>query len=240
MQNRYAGDSGDFSKLGLLRVLHDAGLTVGLNWYLRPDESHNDDGCHTDYVNQDRFAGCDDDLRRRLKALVEAGERSVKALTDEGILQAVHYTDMLDFSGKTKEERRIMRTLWHQKALEQLSETDIVCTDPDNGLIVPSACGTPRENKYILPEEIRDYYLRGKSVIYYQHKARKPDEYYTEQHRKILEDSVYREASGFLLKFRTTSQRCYCFIVQPEHRARIESAVQRMLETAWNRHFIRM
>ncbi|MBR3160173.1 MAG: hypothetical protein IKF14_13900 [Atopobiaceae bacterium] len=47
MQNRYTGDIGDFSKLGLLQVLHAAGLSIGLNWYLTPDETHNNDGCHT-------------------------------------------------------------------------------------------------------------------------------------------------------------------------------------------------
>ena len=41
MQNRYAGDIGDYSKLGLLRALHLAGFSIGLNWYLTPDETHN-------------------------------------------------------------------------------------------------------------------------------------------------------------------------------------------------------
>ena len=34
MQNRYTGDIGDFGKLGLLRVLQESGLTIGVNWYL--------------------------------------------------------------------------------------------------------------------------------------------------------------------------------------------------------------
>jgi hypothetical protein len=46
MQDRYAGDIGDFVKLGLIRHLADPvsnggmGSTVGLNWYLAPDEAH--------------------------------------------------------------------------------------------------------------------------------------------------------------------------------------------------------
>ena len=43
MQNRYTGDIGDFGKLGLLRVLQESGLTIGVNWYLVPDENHNSD-----------------------------------------------------------------------------------------------------------------------------------------------------------------------------------------------------
>ena len=40
MQNQYTGDIGDFGKLGLLRVLQESGLTIGVNWYLVPDENH--------------------------------------------------------------------------------------------------------------------------------------------------------------------------------------------------------
>ena len=38
MQNRYTGDIGDFGKLGLLRQLRQTGLSIGVNWYLTPDE----------------------------------------------------------------------------------------------------------------------------------------------------------------------------------------------------------
>jgi hypothetical protein len=44
MQNRYAGDISDFGKLGLLRQLSKTGLSVGVNWYLTPDGTHNGDG----------------------------------------------------------------------------------------------------------------------------------------------------------------------------------------------------
>lgn len=53
MQDRYTGDIGDFSKLGILRALEKAGMSVGLNWYLTPDENHNSDGRHVQYLNQE-------------------------------------------------------------------------------------------------------------------------------------------------------------------------------------------
>lgn len=62
MQDRYTGDIGDFSKLGILRALEKAGMSVGLNWYLTPDENHNSDGRHVQYLNQDRFKACDEAL----------------------------------------------------------------------------------------------------------------------------------------------------------------------------------
>ena len=33
MQDRYAGDIGDFGKIGLLKALQTQGLSVGVNWY---------------------------------------------------------------------------------------------------------------------------------------------------------------------------------------------------------------
>jgi hypothetical protein len=42
MQDRYAGDIGDFGKFALLRALEGAGLSVGVNWYktdTAPDEN---------------------------------------------------------------------------------------------------------------------------------------------------------------------------------------------------------
>ena len=52
MQNRYTGDIGDFGTLGLLRQLSRAGLSIGVNWYLVPDEAHNGDGRHIGYLKK--------------------------------------------------------------------------------------------------------------------------------------------------------------------------------------------
>ena len=54
MQDRYAGDVGDFGKFGLLRTLCELNapqLKLGIVWYLVPEESHNEDGKHTKYLN---------------------------------------------------------------------------------------------------------------------------------------------------------------------------------------------
>ena len=44
MQDRYVGDVGDFGKYGLLRALCGGDLTLGVVWYLYPDEEANNDG----------------------------------------------------------------------------------------------------------------------------------------------------------------------------------------------------
>lgn len=112
--------------------------------------------------------------------------------------------------------------------------------DPDNGLIVPSAVGKPKENKYVLYGELADYYKQQSSVIYYQHKARKPDEFYLCQHKELIHSQSFPDAKGLALKFSTTSQRYYFFIIQPEHQAIIEKAIKDMLSTAWNKHLTRV
>ncbi len=238
MQDRYTGDLGDFGKLGLLRVLQAAGITIGVNWYLTPNESHNDDGRHVKYLNQEEYKACDEELWLELKNLVESNHRKACCLENENILQARFYSERLNFTGKMKAERESIRKAWHNNALSALAGNNIVCVDPDNGLVVPSAIGKPKENKYVLHEELADYYAQHSSVIYYQHKARKSDEFYIRQHEKLIYSKVFPDAKGLAMKFKTTSQRYYFFIMQPQHKAIITSAVKHMLSTAWNRHFM--
>lgn len=237
MQDRYTGDIGDFGKLGLLRVLGAAGLSVGVNWYLTPDESHNTDGCHTSYLYDEACCACDGSLRDRLRQIVERNQRRVDALQSKDILPAEFFSMPLDFRGLAKQDRREHRTGWHGDALSCLDGCDIVFADPDNGLVVPSAAGRPKENKYVLPEELADYYAAGSSVIYYQHKARRQDVFYAAQHEQLLRCGLFEGAEGAGLKFRTTSQRYYFFIIQPRHRGIITGQLNQMLGTPWNRHF---
>ena len=114
MQNRYTGDIGDFSKLGLLRTMRSAGLTIGLNWYLTPDETHNSDGRHVAYLGQEKFLACDESLWLGLRAIVEADQREVRFMENDGILQATFFTECLDFSGMKKHERAACRAAWFE------------------------------------------------------------------------------------------------------------------------------
>ena len=49
MQDRSAGDVGDFAKFGLLRALSTK-RRIGIAWYLHPDSGPAGDGRHTDYL----------------------------------------------------------------------------------------------------------------------------------------------------------------------------------------------
>lgn len=78
MQNRYAGDIGDFGKLGLLRTLYAAGFSVGVNWYLNPNltskELNNKDGKFVDYS---QYKNCDEQLYSELKRIISCGQRKM-------------------------------------------------------------------------------------------------------------------------------------------------------------------
>ena len=237
MQDRYTGDIGDFSKLGVLRALRAAGLSIGLNWYLTPDETHNNDGLHVKYLEQDEYRECDEELWLELKATVEAGKRKVRFMESDTVLRASFFSECLDFKGKTKPERLAYRSEWFSRSLAAMMGKDVVCVDPDNGLVVPSAVGRPKENKYVLPGELADYYARDSSVIYYQHKARRKDDFYIRQHNDLVHSQSFPNAKGLALKFEKTSQRYYLFIIHPQHEARVEKAIGKMLENEWGKYF---
>jgi hypothetical protein len=141
---------------------------------------------------------------------------------------------------KRKQDRIARRAAWFDRSLAVMAGRDIVCVDPDNGLVVPSAKGRPKENKYVLPEELAGYYAQGSTVIYYQHKARRKDPFYTRQLDGLLQREDLPGASGLALKFERVSQRYYMLIVQPRHREGVEKAVGDLLSTAWGEHFRRL
>lgn len=237
MQNRYTGDIGDFSKLSILRVLQAAGMSIGLNWYLVPDEHHNGDGRHIQYLQKDIYRTLDEELCLELKGIIESGQRVVSSLEKEQILKATYFSEVLDIAGKPKSERTVIRDAWHRKAVKALSGCDLICVDPDNGIIVPSANGTARESKFVTPEELRDYYSQGSSIMYYQHKARRPDSFYLNQHHHVADTISNGRASELGLKFNRTSLRYYFFVIQPRHQELITRAIQRMMASGWNNCF---
>lgn len=238
MQNRYAGDIGDYGKIGLLRMFADLGFKIGINWYLTPDESHNEDGRITYYLEQERFRKCDPALWDALRQIVHSGNRSVAALQSAQLLQAKYYDKPLDFSSTTgKGERRALRSDWHKNALDMLHDCDLVFCDPDNGLIVPSAKDTKKSNKFVLLEELVDFYQSGSSVIYYQHQARRPDEFYFQQHQQLTKTLGFEDAAAWGLKFFTASCRYYFFLVHPEHTPLICHALSGFVESNWSHHF---
>ena len=236
MQDRYTGDIGDYGKLGMLRHLAAAGLRVGVNWYRTPNEDHNEDGKFTQYVQasgQTSYRPYDPLLWDSLAQIVNSGQRRVESLETPDILDAVFYNEPLDFRKVSFRERAGIRADWHRRALAALDGCETVFVDPDNGLMVPSARRSKKANKYVLPEELFDYYQQGASVIYYQHKARRRDGFYIDQHNKLLRNERVQGAEGLGLKFTRTSLRYYWFLLRPEHAETVRQSVASLLASPW-------
>lgn len=136
MQNRYAGDVGDYVKLSLLRAL-TRGRKLGIAWYLYPDEDHNSDGRHTSYLRQPEKWRClDPELFDALSALV-LSERSIAAL--EPCLHGGRFASAQLPTAVMPAERCVARSNWFKAVSDELADCDIVFADPDNGLVDDAA-----------------------------------------------------------------------------------------------------
>ena len=178
MQDRYAGDIGDFGKFGLLKALLSEGFSLGVNWYKAdPPESERDrdtgtflheDGKHK--INPKYFV-CDEPLAGALREISESDVRSIARLEQAALLnpgKTVYYHEVISVAGRYQ---------WHNNALETLAPCEIVFLDPDNGLSVKSVGkGSAKSVKYVWDEELSDYLKRGQSVVLYNHRPRKKPE----------------------------------------------------------------
>jgi hypothetical protein len=191
VQDRYAGDLGDYLKFGLLRWLVPldslASLRLGVVWYRTLDEAHNADGKHIAYLqpghrSADRLRPLDPDLYQRLAGVVASGRRSTAALADAGILglRTCFFGDPLDFtslppgpSGRAARQDR--RRNWLQRALAATTGCELIFADPDNG-IRPVAHREPAHRtkavKHAYLDELAAFAQRGQSVIVYHHADR--------------------------------------------------------------------
>lgn len=77
---------GDFGKYGLLRCISKTNLTLGVNWYLAPDESHNADGKHITYLNNNNDRYFDKELFDILKDIIDKIQVAIRFLYAECII----------------------------------------------------------------------------------------------------------------------------------------------------------
>lgn len=244
MQNRYVSDVGDFGKYGLLRTLVKTGLVLGVNWYLVPNESHNSDGKHTSYLNDSAYNDCDEELRSILKEILSMNNRNVESIKKSEIFPSntVYFENILYFPPSADWLERIeMRKYWHNAAMERMNNCDLIFLDPDNGLQVKSiSIASKKGNKYLALNELQDYYSLGKSIVFYNHRERKPEEQYLNKFRKLKEYEVFKGASILGLKFRRGTIRDYIFVLQPEHTQLIKKNCEILLSSKWNEHFSKL
>ena len=234
MQDRYAGDIGDYGKRALLKALQAQGMSVGVNWYKVEalDIEKKSDGSFKQedgkYSIPGELCQCDRELACKLLEISESDDRSVEALEKAGILSgAIYYSEPVSVSDRTE---------WHKRALKKLKHTNIVFVDPDNGMLVKSVGKkSVRSVKYTFYEEVRDYIEQKQSVLIYNHRCRKPENVYFHDICERLEKSTgVTEEKILKITFPKCSVRDYLAIPASEdHAKKIRDAFVSMEQGIW-------
>jgi hypothetical protein len=251
VQDRYVGDVGDFGKYGLLRALCADDLSLGVVWYLVPDEEGTADGGQVGWANQDtstmrRYMPCDPELYHALLRILRDGDRSVRAVRERGVLPegTVFYEEVLSFAGTpsvgraAKERRLEHRKAWAWDALAATRGCDVVFADPDNGL-EPRA-GVPRHRltgpKYAYFDELAPYLDRGQSLVVYHHLHRSLA--HEGQVRDRLSQVEERLGESFALRYRPGTGRAFFVVPAEAHREVLSRRTSRLVRNrCWSRHF---
>lgn len=220
MQNRYAGDIGDFGKFHLLRFLFSQNsYNLKQIWYMYPDESHNNDGMYINYF--EKVENTDLYLEESFKKLIKNG-RSVKALEDLNLLKNCEYfSKMINENSK---DRLDFRKEWFEEAKDFSLNCDFIFVDPDNGIATKvnkkekninildftHFSKKTKAGKYIFLDEIDELYILGRCLVVYHHLNRSMT--HDEQILKIKSDLDDRFFKVIAIKHKPYSPRVYFFI----------------------------
>jgi hypothetical protein len=168
MQDRYAGDIGDFGKFALLRALA-FDLKVGIIWYLTCDAVRkSNDGKHLAYLEKrERFRNLDCELFDQLKSFRSEFQRDVSLRSVRRLEQCALLWNATYFSDRVPMDRE-SRIKWFDGLKgSKLTSSDIFFLDPDNGLQ-----GQNLTHKHVSREEISVLRRCGKPLIIYHHQTR--------------------------------------------------------------------
>jgi hypothetical protein len=247
MQDRYFGDIGDFAKYGLLRAVTTGlpPLSLAVLWYLVPDESHNEDGRHVDYLeptaaNRARFRACDPELYDRLGDLVRAGRRSVSVVPEHHLLPAgtAYHAAPLDFSTAPRAARAALRDQWLTAAIDAAAGADVVFLDPDNGLEVGCSPCADKGPKYAFYDDLSGI-SPAQTLVVYQHAIRTGT--FEEQLEARMDELArcrhLRRENLLAMRWRRVSPRAFIFALAEPHRGEILDRLQMMLAGPWGGNF---
>ena len=210
MKNQYVGDIGDYGKYAILREFANAGVKVGINWYLTENDGSND-GKFTKYLENDSMRRYCPEVFDALRSIAKNDKKTVADIMDSGIIpNAVFYGNLLKPVGKPQ-ERKAFRDKWFEESIGILTDADLIFMDPDNGLLESGDGSKLGSEKDILPEEVERYYNEGHNVVYYCHKGRRSyaawDDYIS-----LMFDRI-PDAKPAVLTYHKGSQRSYVFLI---------------------------
>ena len=224
-------------------------LTVGIVWYLVPDETHNSDGKHIHYLdpsayNQERYRDCDPTLYDTLGEIVRSNRRNVSSVRDYQILPlgTRFYEAVLTFDRPgdqnplSREHRVARRKAWLHGALKLTAGCDIVFLDPDNGFEVKVGPSQRRGPKYVFFDELLPYLERDQSLVIYHHLGRQGSAWDQIRERSAqIKRNLGREA--FALLYHRGSARVFFVVPAPRHRRNLVSKAEMLMQSSWSRHF---
>lgn len=255
MQDRYIGDLGDFGKYGLLRALcpsanavAGADLSLGMVWYLFPDEGNNNDGRYVQYLdptasNEEQFRSCDPTVYDALAEIVGSGRRKVSSIRESGILPigTLYYEARLTFDELPSLDRggqRLrteFRTSWLKGAFESTAPCDLVFMDPDNGFEVNVAPHHKRGPKYTFFNELLPFSKRKQSLVVYHHISRRGTSFAQIQ-KRLAQIEAKLGHESFALLYHRGSARAFFVIPADRHKELLRARANRFLEGRWARH----
>lgn len=225
MKNQYVGDIGDYGKYSLLRAFINSGVKIGINWYLTENDDSND-GKFTDYLKKkDEYRRYDQDIFDVIKKIAPKKNKSVMDIQNSGILPGtIFYSDMLNPVG-TPTDRRKTRERWFEESIHALEDADLIFMDPDNGLLEDNNASKRGAEKYVLPDEVEQYFNAGHNVVYYCHKGRRNVSQWFDH--KSLMFNLIPEAKPAVLTFHKGSQRSYIFLIHDEDFEKYRSIIDK-------------
>lgn len=162
MQDRYAGDVGDFGKFAVLRAL--AGdRTLGVCWYRCSGAGEqNNDGRHVAYLDRaDEFRHLDEHAFDAMRSVVRS-DRSLAALERCNLLPGATY------HGDEVPRDDDARKAWFARLAKAVDHCDLVFTDADNGFE-----WSKLSPKCVARAEARALRRRGRALLLYHHQTRR-------------------------------------------------------------------
>ena len=245
MQDRYAGDIGDFGKLGLLRVLcQNGGPRLGMAWWMNLGKEQSNDGKFIDYLEKRSPAlrNCDPELFDALARLVRQGNRSVAALCELNVLPAdtLHHLSVLQFPwGSHRDVRLSIRGEWLERAAQDLEGAELVFVDPDNGISgEPRFLGSP---KHACSSDFKAFASAGRSFVVYHHFDRSgPAVEQLERATQSLQEAAGQKQRPWTFWYHRGTARGYLVSPSEPHRNLLRDRLDEFLEGPWgqNEHFV--
>jgi len=175
MQNRYVGDIGDYVKLAILRKLA-RDRKLGVAWWLFPDENHNGDGGHREYMERpEQWKRYDPGLFDALVLINNRKSRDVRAIEDASLLpNAVFARDKVPCDVRPFAQRPEARQEWLSGMRARFKDCDVLFLDPDNGVAPPGLKPTlQRAGKSVFAEDITALTQNDRPMIVYHHQTRR-------------------------------------------------------------------